>query len=162
MSSDVCDVRKARRKAYEKACASAGLDKKNLSFFFVLNSMLGVIFGLAAQRFFEMLSADVPSNKMRQATILIISLNLVVFLALKTFIRSRLCYALWQHSENWFDVITGMASNFKFFSMFLVTSFLTTEFLHEWISSRYSTIETVSGIWNVFLVLNFIRVVASK
>jgi hypothetical protein len=162
MTSEVVDIARQRRKAYELACTKAGLDKKNLSIFFVFNSTLGVIFGLAAQRFFEMLSADVPANKMRQATILIITLNLLVFFSLKAFIRSRLCYALWRHSENWFDVITGMASNFKFFSMFLVTSFVTAEFLHEWITSRYSTIESVSGIWNVFLILNFIRVVASK
>lgn len=162
MSDSSAEHRRKRKDAYRAACTKAGLDRSNLSIFFVFNSMLGVIFGLAAQRFFEMLSADVPSNKMRQATVLIIVVNLVVFLALRTFIRSRLCYALWSHSTDWFDVIMGMASNFKYFSMFLVTSFVTSEFLHEWISSRLSTVETVTGIWIVFLALNFIRVVASK
>jgi len=156
------DCDKHKRAKFDKACEDAGLDGPNLSMFGVLNSSTGVIFGILTQLFFQNVMNDVPPNRIRQTTIFIICVNLVIFLALRAFLKSHFCYAMWLHSHDWFTTIMLTAKNIKLLSMFLVTNFLTTAFLQEWLSSHASAIESVFAIWIVFLIINFVQVVASK
>jgi hypothetical protein len=87
---------------------------------------------------------------------------LIIFKVLRTFINSHLCFAMFRHSEDWCRVVLAVAHSLKLFSMFLVTNFITAAFLKEWLSSHFSAIETVSAIWILFLIINFIQVVANK
>lgn len=157
---DDCDTR--LKANFNKACEDAGLDRPNLSMIGVLNSSLGVIFGILGQLVYQNVNNDVPENKLRQTTIFIICVNLLIFLILRAFLRSHFCYAMWKHSPDWFMVIMLTAKNIKLLSMFLVTNFLTSAFLHEWLSSHASAIESIFVIWMMFLIFNFVQVVASK
>lgn len=154
--------RSDQRRHFDEACTSAGLDKSNLSVVSVLNSVFAVIFGVFTSDIFRNVSSDVPSNKLRQVTIFLICVNLVIFVALRQFIESRFCFAMYQHSVDWFRIVISVAHNLKLFSMFLVTSFVTSAFLREWLHSHFSAVETVSAVLILFAVINFVQVVTTK
>ena len=151
-----------QRRLFRQACANAGLDKSNLSVVSVLNSVFAVIFGVFTSDIFRNVSSDVPSNKLRQVTIFLICVNLIVFVALRQFIESRFCFQMYLHSVDWFRVVIAVSHNLKLFSMFLVTSFVTSAFLREWLHSHFSAIETVSAVLILFAVINFVQIVTTK
>jgi hypothetical protein len=150
------------RKKFEQDCSEIGLDRVTLSMVGFINNSLGVIFGVFTSVIYQLVSSDVPQNKIRQVTILIISLTMILFTFLKSFVFSKLCFATYKHSRDWCKILLRNARSLKMFAMFLVTSFITTAFLKEWLSSHFSAIETLSAVWIIFLVINFIQVVASK
>lgn len=156
------NCRQEQRRRFNEACAAAGLAQANLSVVSVLNSVFAVIFGVFTSDIFRNVSNDVPSNKLRQVTIFLICVNLILFMALRQFIESRFCFAMYLHSVDWFRVVLAVAHNLKIFSMFLVTSFVTSAFLREWLLSHFSAIETVSAILILFAVINFVQIVTTK
>jgi hypothetical protein len=156
------DCAQKQRDKFLDSCKAAGLDKSDLSMTGVAYSSFGVIFGVFTSLVYQNVSGDVPQNKLRQFTILVLCINLIIFMALRTFINSRLCFAMYRHSEDWFKVVLAISRSIKLFSMFLVTNFITSAFLKEWLSSHFSAIETISAIWIIFLLINFVQVVASK
>lgn len=156
------DCAERKQQQYDDLCAVSALDESGMSIVNMLNATFAVIFSVLSSMFFQDIIGDVHPFKMRQFTIVVICVNLVIFLALRLYIGSRLGFALYQHSQDGFKIVLGVARSLKTFSLFLVTSFIMQEFLAEFRSSHLSAFEKSLFVWFIFLVIYFVLTIVGK
>jgi len=156
------DCAEKKQQQYDELCAASALDETGMSIVNMLNATFAVIFSVLSSMFFNDIIGDVHPFKMRQFTIVIICVNLVIFLALRLYIGSRFGFALYQHSHDGFKIVLGVARSLKTFSLFLVTSFIMQEFLAEFRSSHLSAFEKSLFVWFIFLVIYFVLTIVGK
>jgi hypothetical protein len=156
------DCNDKQRKKFTELCTARGLDASSMSVVNMLTVSFSVIFGVLSSTFFGTIFGDVHPVKMRQSTILIISINLIIFQLLRMYVHSEFSFALFQHSEDGFKIVIGVLSSVKVLLMFLVTNFIMQEFLAEFNSSHLSAFEKTLFIWFIFLVIYAILTITGK
>lgn len=158
--ADDCETRRAE--LYETMLKEAELTANNLSVVAVFATSSSIMFSIFSSVIFVMVNSSVAAAQLRWLTLLIFNFVVALFYTIEFVISNKFLYSVFIHSPTWFKLLSTLAQMFRTFSIFLLTNFLTSLLMQSWLSSHFNVIETMCGVWSIFLAVYFLLMIFRK
>jgi hypothetical protein len=156
------DCEEQTRQRYEEALRRRELSRENLGFGAVIAATSTMVFGIFSNLVYQNTSNSFVQAEVRWLILLILVMVIGIFMLIQFLIDSDILYHTFKSRETWFNVITSNGQYARMGALFLFTTFITGLWIQQWLNSHFNAIETLCGIWNIFMIIALLLLFAQK